>query len=122
MARTHEYYVALKILDDGVERVVGEASLGSTSMSKSKREVIALSTQTANYQVNFGSNFTTPTKMFLKEHAGYSFTYSVGASTHHHLVAASGAAFLHGSIASLYFSNNSTTAGEEPEIELILVR
>jgi len=122
MARTHEYIVRMILKQDGDERSYPECKLGATSHSKEMIQIITLSTQTANYEVNFGSNFTTPTKLFLAEHAGYTFTFSVGANDRHHLVAANGCAFEHGSVSSLFLSNNATASTNEPEVEIVLVR
>jgi hypothetical protein len=121
MSRTQEYSVRLLTKEGGVERLVAEQVLGATASTREFRQVIQLSTNTVNYQVNFGSNFTTPTKLMLVEHAGRTFTFSVGANNRHHRVAANGCAFEHGSIASLFLSNNSTNS-TKPEIEIILVR
>lgn len=121
MARTQEYSVRLLTKEDGVERLVAEQALGATVANLELRQVIQLSSLTANYQVNFGSNFGTPTKLMLIEHAGRTFTFSVGANNRHHRVAANGCAFEHGNISSLFLSNNSTNT-TKPEVELILVR
>jgi len=120
MAWSHDYLVRMTLDDGGPAKIVTEKSLVDQSTVKFVRSLISLSTTTSNYQVVFGSNFTTPTKLCLIETAGATFTYSVGATNLHHKVAASGCAFLHGSIASLYLSNNSTNG--TPTIEVLLVR
>lgn len=122
MARTRDYSVRFVMKEDGVERDVNEARATGVAMTQLYHNVIQLSSSTSNYQLAFGSNFTTPTILFLQEQNGRTFTYSVNANSRHHPVAASGTIFEHSTgITSLYFSNNSTNT-TKPIVEVILAK
>ena len=121
MARTLDALARFTVKEDGTRKDIHEATSSIASLTKLLHQVIQLNTNTVNYQVAFGSAFTTPTHLFLREQAGRSFTYSVNATNRHHLVAANGFAALHGSVASLRLSV-STTPTTRPTVEIVLCR
>ena len=122
MARTLDYFVKFLMKEDGVERDVHEASLSGASVTRFLHQIVQLTSKTTNWQVSFGSNFTTPTKLFLQETGGRTFTYSLSTNARHHAVAANGFAAIHAnSITKLYLSNNGTST-TKPTIEIVAVK
>lgn len=121
MTRTLEAKATLTVREESQRRDAHTASSSIASLTKLFHSVLTLNTNTQNYQVNFGSGFTTPTHMLLREQGGRTFTYSIGATTHHHQVAANGFVMLHGRIPSLYLSVSSSPT-TRPSVEIILCR
>ena len=120
MPWTHDYLVRLILDDAGANVVPFEAKQVDLSTTRFLRQLVSLSPSTTNYQVQFGSNFATPTKLMLTETNSQTFTVSVNSTAKHVYVEAGGCFFLHGSITSLYLSNNSTLYS--PTVEILLVR
>lgn len=121
MARTLEARARFSIKEDSTPKDTHEAVSQISSLSYLYHSVLTLNTNTQNYQVNFGSGFTTPTHMILREQGGRTFSYSVGATTHHHPIAANGFIAQNGPVSSLYLSVSSSPT-TRPVVEIILAR
>lgn len=121
MARSLEALVRFTIKEDGTVKSAPEAESEIVSLTRLHHDILELQTNTQNYQVVFGSAFTTPTHLFLGEENGRSFTYSIGANNRHHMVEANGFACLKGSITSLFLSVSGSPV-TRPKIEIVLCR
>jgi len=121
MARILDTKATFTLKEDGQTRDVHTASSSIADVSKLFHTVLTLNTNTQNYQVAFGSAFLTPTHFFLKELNGRSLTYSIGATTHHHPIAALGWIATYSRIPSLYLSVSSSPT-TRPQVEIILAR
>jgi hypothetical protein len=121
MARSLEAKATLQVKEDGQRRDAHTASSTIADLTHLFHTVLTLNTNTQNYQVNFGSGFSTPTHMLIREQSGRTLTYSVNATTHHHPIAAYGYIASHSRIASLYLSVSSSPS-TRPKVEIILAR
>jgi hypothetical protein len=121
MARSLEAKATLQVKEDGQRRDAHTANSTIADLTKLFHTVLVLNTNTQNYQVNFGSGFSTPTHMLIREQNGRTLTYSIGATTHHHPIAANGFILAHSRIPSLYLSVSSSPT-TRPQVEIVLAR